>query len=73
MCLMTTTIEPADKRKIRQWWHVFAHGYGDNGFAYLKRVEFFRYVLDLGVVNMESRGHGRSDGMLGLVPSFETE
>ena len=71
MCLMTTTIEPADKRKIRAV-ACFCHGYGDNGFAYLKRVEFFRYVrAGIAVVNMEIEGHGRSDGMLGLVPSFD--
>ena len=70
MCLMTTTIEPADK-KIRAV-ACFCHGYGDNGFAYLKRVEFFRYVrAGIAVVNMEIEGHGRSDGMLGLVPSFD--
>lgn len=71
MCLMTTTIEPADKRKIRAVG-IFCHGYGDSGMAYLKRVEFFRYVRSgIAVVNMEIEGHGRSDGMLGLVPSFE--
>mmetsp|Transcript_18964 Transcript_18964/g.44912 ORF Transcript_18964/g.44912 Transcript_18964/m.44912 type:complete len:388 (+) Transcript_18964:153-1316(+) len=71
MCLMTTTMEPADRRKIKAVV-CFVHGYGDSGLAYLKRVEFFRYIrAGIAVVNMEIEGHGRSDGMLGLVPCFE--
>ena len=72
MCLMTTRLEPSDRSKIKAV-ACFCHGYGDNGFAYLKRVEFFRYVrAGIAVVNMEIEGHGRSDGKLGLIPCFDT-
>eukprot|EP00521_Asterionellopsis_glacialis_P012182 CAMPEP_0195306774 /NCGR_PEP_ID=MMETSP0707-20130614/37371_1 /TAXON_ID=33640 /ORGANISM="Asterionellopsis glacialis, Strain CCMP134" /LENGTH=387 /DNA_ID=CAMNT_0040371001 /DNA_START=14 /DNA_END=1177 /DNA_ORIENTATION=+ len=71
MCLMTTTLEPVDKNKIRAV-ACYVHGYSDNGFAYVKRVEFFRLIrAGIAVVNMEIEGHGRSDGMLGHIQSFE--
>lgn len=70
MCLLTTTLEPVKSSEIKAV-ACFCHGYGDN-ISYLKRVEYRRYVrAGIAVVMIEYEGHGRSDGLIGMLPRFD--
>mmetsp|Transcript_51336 Transcript_51336/g.154240 ORF Transcript_51336/g.154240 Transcript_51336/m.154240 type:complete len:358 (-) Transcript_51336:597-1670(-) len=71
MCLLTTTMEPAKASDIKAVV-CLCHGYGDN-VSYLKRVEYRRYVrAGIAVVMIEYEGHGRSDGLIGMTPRFDS-
>lgn len=69
MCLMTSITTPKDgdiKGVV-----FFCHGYCDNA-SFLKRVEYLRYVKQgFALVTIEYEGHGRSDGLNGLISNWE--
>lgn len=70
MCLLTTTMEPVNSSEIKAVV-CFCHGYNDN-ISFMKRVEYRRYVrAGIAVVMIEYEGHGRSDGLNGLMPRFD--
>ena len=69
MCLLTSIMTP----KYNQVRAVvcFCHGYLGSS-SLLARCEYQRFVVaGIAVVTLEYEGHGRSDGRLGLIPSWE--
>lgn len=69
MCLMTSTSIPKDGNI--KGVAFFCHGYCDNA-SFVKRVEYQRYVKNgIALVTIEYEGHGRSDGLNGLICNWE--
>ncbi len=62
-----------------RWWRrqaprgaiVIAHGFGEHGGAYRRVAEQFCARLDVDVIAVDFRGHGRSDGRRGVVGRYE--
>jgi acylglycerol lipase len=70
MALSTLVLSPRDPRGARAVV-CLCHGYSDN-LSYSKKVEYQRLVeAGFVVVGVEYEGHGRSDGTLCLIESWE--
>lgn len=70
MLLCTSIMTPKDNKPIVAVAY-YCHGYTDHA-SFAKRVEFQRLVnAGIALVTIEYEGHGRSDGPLGLIPSFD--
>lgn len=69
MCLLTSIMTPKDGTPLRA---VVCYCHGFLGSAsLLARCEYQRFVkAGIAVVSTEYEGHGRSDGLLGLVPCW---
>jgi alpha-beta hydrolase superfamily lysophospholipase len=62
-----------------RWWHrrgargvlVVSHGFGEHGGYYQQTAEILGPALDLDVVAMDYRGHGKSHGARGVVRQYD--
>mmetsp|Transcript_18162 Transcript_18162/g.27690 ORF Transcript_18162/g.27690 Transcript_18162/m.27690 type:complete len:378 (-) Transcript_18162:1635-2768(-) len=69
MSLFTTIMRPKNNAPIKAVI-CYCHGYSST-VSFWKRVEFQRHVKKgIAMVFIEYEGHGRSDGILGLIPNF---
>lgn len=73
-------VRAADGLMLRgRWWRraesrgvvVIAHGFGEHGGCYGETAESLGSALDLDVVAVDLRGHGRSPGRRGVVRRYE--
>jgi alpha-beta hydrolase superfamily lysophospholipase len=73
MLLCTSIMIPKDITKIPiQAVACYCHGYSDHA-SYGKRIEYQRLVqAGIAIITIEYEGHGRSDGILGLIPKWDT-
>lgn len=70
MALCTVIMTPPPEQPIRAVV-CFCHGYTDN-VSYSKQIEYQRLVEHgIAFVGIEYEGHGRSDGMLGLISDWD--
>jgi len=69
LCLLTSTMVPKDQPI--SCVVCYCHGYCDNA-SFMRRVEYQRFVKrGIAVISIEHEGHGRSDGLLGYIPSMD--
>ena len=62
-----------------RWWRraeprgivVITHGFGEHGGTYRQAAESLGAALDVDVVAVDLRGHGRSPGRRGVVRRYE--
>src|SRR5690348_14726200 len=62
-----------------RWWRraeprgvvIITHGFGEHGGSYRQAAESLGAALDLDVVAVDLRGHGRSPGRRGVVRRYE--
>jgi alpha-beta hydrolase superfamily lysophospholipase len=73
-------VKAADGLMLRgRWWRraeprgivVVTHGFGEHGGTYANTAEWLGSALDLDVVAVDLRGHGRSPGRRGVVRRYE--
>ena len=70
MCLYNYVMKP--KKKKVKGVVMFCHGYSEHA-SWLKGKEYRRLVkAGYAVMALEYEGHGRSDGLLALIPSWST-
>lgn len=73
-------VKAADGLRLRgRWWRraqargvvVITHGFGEHGGTYRNAAESLGAALDLDVVAVDLRGHGRSSGRRGFVRRYD--
>jgi alpha-beta hydrolase superfamily lysophospholipase len=73
-------VRAADGRVLRgRWWRrpaprgtlSITHGFGEHGGTYRRTAERLAEALDIDVVAVDLRGHGRSPGRRGVVRRYE--
>uniref|UniRef100_A0A7S1B464 Serine aminopeptidase S33 domain-containing protein n=2 Tax=Corethron hystrix TaxID=216773 RepID=A0A7S1B464_9STRA len=69
MCLMSTTMRPL-RRPIKAVL-CFCHGYADNPYNLTRWAYRLLVYAGYAMVILEYEGHGRSDGLLGFIPSWD--